>query len=71
MRGKRNEFLVGPQSPSGLKACPGLSGASHFLLVAVIAVLGRDPRDAKEGRGAVTYMYPRGGGGGETFLLKS
>lgn len=56
------------QVPSGLKAWPGPWGASHFLLVAVIAVLGRDPRDAEEGRGAVTYMYQRGG---VAFLLKS
>lgn len=62
--------MVGSEAPSGLKAWPGLLGASHFLLVAVIAVLGRDPRDAEEGRGAITYMYQSPGGGGGCIPFK-
>lgn len=58
----KKELLDGSQAPSGLKAWPGLLGASHFLLAAVIVVSGRDPGDAEEGKGAVTYMYQRGEG---------
>lgn len=50
------------QTQSGLKAWPGPLRASHFLLAAVIVVSGRDPGNAEEGRGAVTYMYQRGEG---------